>query len=132
MLISLPCVVPAPLTLFFFLSDIFMRNRGLYLHHHNSFHARRNDRIEEHLGVPREFWADQDALDIEEQDDSDSENEEQPGLTDSDIDRHTEFFNFPNSKKGCCAIDQETFTPGDSCRRIKQEPCTYSPAHGRA
>jgi hypothetical protein len=117
MLISLPCMMPGPLTLFSFLSDFLMRNRRL---HYNFFFYRPIYRIEEHLGV--ESWAEQSSY-FEEQEDSDSEDEEeelQPGLTDSDIDRHTEFFKFPNFKNGCCAIDQEAFTPGDSCRRIKQ------------
>ncbi len=120
MLISLPCMMPGPLTLFSFLSDILMRNRRLY---YNIFFDRPIDRIEEHLGVTQESWAEQSPSYFEEQEDSEEEEEEeelQPGLTDSDIDRHTELFNFPNFKDGCCAIDQEAFTPGDSCRRIKQ------------
>jgi hypothetical protein len=45
---------------------------------------------------------------------------EQPGLTDTEVDTVTETFDFPESKQGYCAIDQEEITHGDACRRIKQ------------
>jgi hypothetical protein len=48
--------------------------------------------------------------------------ESEPSLTDTDIDEQTESFNFPESKQGYCAIDQEEISHGDSCRRIKQVP----------
>ena len=46
--------------------------------------------------------------------------EPHPSLTDSEIDEHTESFNFPEFKQGYCAIDQEEIMRGESCRRIKK------------
>jgi hypothetical protein len=43
-----------------------------------------------------------------------------PSLTESDINKYTDTFDFPEFKQGYCAIDQEEIQRGDSCRRIKQ------------
>jgi hypothetical protein len=58
--------------------------------------------------------------------------EPEPGLTDSDIDKHTESFEFPEFRKGYCAIDQEEIEHGEGCRRIIQvmtEKHVYSIRH---
>jgi hypothetical protein len=54
--------------------------------------------------------------------------EPEPSLTESDIDKHTEFFEFPEFKQGFCVIDQEEIMQGDRCRRIlKVRSRAFSP-----
>jgi hypothetical protein len=74
--------------------------------------------LEDYLVLYRESQDEESVSNFEEEDfDSD---EQQTSLTDTEIDRHTESFEFLDSKQGRCAIDQEDIRQGDSCRRIKQ------------
>ena len=54
------------------------------------------------------------------------------GLSDSDIDKHTEAFEHPAGAEGFCPIDQDEMLPGDRCRRITEARAPAPPqARGR-